>query len=196
MKKALSTDLASKPTKWLLELHESLQQTRCKIRGEEVSLSTAFEALSNELLSLQSKTHKLFWIGNGGSASICSHLSQDCINKLGVASFHFNDPSFITCYANDYGYENLFSRALTELAQEGDTLIGISSSGNSASILNAGKVAIQKKLRFISLSSFSEDNKLWNFPAEISFYLPTSLYGIAEVGHLALLHAAIETMIK
>ena len=75
-------------------------------------------------------------LGNGGSSSIASHISQDYTKKLKKKSFTFSDSSRLTCYSNDYGYENAYKHFLTEFATEDTLVILISSSGNSQNILN------------------------------------------------------------
>ena len=67
-------------------------------------------------------------------------------------------------------------------------LIGVSSSGNSENILRCAELARERDMKLVTLSAFSEDNLLWKTEADVSFYLPTTLYGHAEVGHVVLEH--------
>jgi len=180
------------PVQWLKGLGDLLLDTRCKVEGEGVSLDDAYKTIADIFINLREREGTLWWVGNGGSASICTHLSQDVLNKLQLRSMHFCDPSLITCMANDFGYAESFRKPLSMQAKAGDALIAISSSGNSDNIIACGKQAAEMGMELITLSAFEETNKLYNLPAEVSMYLPTSLYGLAEVGHEALIHAAIE----
>jgi D-sedoheptulose 7-phosphate isomerase len=83
----------------------------------------------------------IFWCGNGGSAAESSHLAVELIgrfknNRRPLPSISLNsDTSAITCIANDFGYEEIFSRQLEGLARSGDVLIVLSTSGNSENIV-------------------------------------------------------------
>jgi D-sedoheptulose 7-phosphate isomerase len=89
----------------------------------------------------QGKT--IFWCGNGGSASESSHLAVELIgrfknNRRPLPSVSLNsDTSAITCIANDFGYDEIFSRQLEGLAKPGDVLVVLSTSGKSENILRA-----------------------------------------------------------
>jgi len=91
--------------------------------------------------------NKIFWCGNGGSASESSHLAAELIgrfknNRNPLPSISLNsDTSVITCIANDFGYSQIYSRQLEGLAKAGDLLIVLSTSGNSENIVNVLKTA-------------------------------------------------------
>jgi D-sedoheptulose 7-phosphate isomerase len=91
----------------------------------------------------------IFWCGNGGSAAESSHLAVELIgrfknNRRPLPSLSLNsDTSAITCIANDFGYEEIFSRQLEGLAKSGDVLIVLSTSGNSENVLRALKKATE-----------------------------------------------------
>ncbi|ABK44799.1 putative phosphoheptose isomerase [Magnetococcus marinus MC-1] len=179
---------------WLDKLQESLQQTNCHLQGRPCSRQRGFERTQQLLEKQQQQSGQIWWIGNGGSNALCSHLSQDMINKLALRSHTFSDASLLTCMANDNGYAAVFLEPLKKLARPGDLLIAISSSGNSENILCCGQWALDNGLDLITLSAFAPDNALWQLPAQVAFHLPCTLYGHAEVGHEALLHGIIETL--
>lgn len=183
------------PRVWLEEFNQCFAKTEIKVGGHKVDFDQGMQSFLSLLKSIKSKDKSVWWIGNGGSLALCSHLSQDCMNKLGLKSIAFNDPSLLTCMANDFGYENVYSRPLDANASEGDLLVAISSSGNSENILNAIRTAKEKKLKIVSLSSFKPSNKIWNTETDINIYLPSERYGHAEVGHEALIHSVIESAI-
>ena len=182
------------PLDWLKALGEVHRTTRCKVSGNPTELALGYAALADLLRATRERQGTVWWVGNGGSCAICSHLAQDAMNKLRLRSQVLSDPSLMTCMANDFGYTEVYARPLRQLARSGDTLVAISSSGNSENILACAAVAEKMGLGLITLSAFAEDNRLWNHGADVSLYLPVTLYGLAEVGHEALLHAAIECL--
>ena len=182
------------PMDWLKALGEVHSTTRCKVGGQASELAQGYLALAELLRATRERQGTVWWVGNGGSCAICSHLAQDVMNKLEMRSQVLSDPSLMTCMANDFGYAEVYARPLARLARPGDALVAISSSGNSDNILACAAVAKQMGLGLITLSAFSDTNRLWNAEADISLYLPVTLYGLAEVGHEALLHAAIECL--
>ncbi len=109
----------------------------------------------NILLRSIEKKGTIFWCGNGGSASDSQHLAAELIgryrsNRKPLKSISLNaDTSVLTCIANDFGYEKIFSRQLEGIASSKDVLIVISTSGNSKNILNAIKTANKKRMQVI-----------------------------------------------
>jgi len=102
---------------------------------------------------------KIFWCGNGGSASQANHLSAELIggmhkNKINpFDSICLNvDTAFLTAWSNDDSFENIFSRQLQANAKKGDILIGLSTSGNSSNINNAAIYAKEVGIKVISLT--------------------------------------------
>ena len=92
--------------------------------------------MTDEIMRL-SKKNKIIIAGNGGSASIASHFTVDLSKNTKIKCVNFNEPNLITCFANDFGYENWISNAVKIYANKKDILILISSSGKSRNILNA-----------------------------------------------------------
>ena len=91
-----------------------------------------------KLISRQSKKgNKMIFVGNGGSASIASHMATDFLKNLKIPALAFNDASLLTCISNDLGYESVLSVPIDRLARKGDILFAISSSGKSKNILKA-----------------------------------------------------------
>jgi len=102
------------------------------------------ETIRKKISSLN-KNNKIILIGNGGSASISSHVAVDLTKILKKRAICFNEPNLITCFANDYGYEKWAEKALEAYALKNDIVILISSSGKSKNLINAGKFAKKKK---------------------------------------------------
>src|SRR6056300_1668522 len=110
-------------------------------------LAPQIETVANQMIQALQNGNTIFWCGNGGSASDAQHLAGELVGRFvgdrkALKSISLNaDSAVMTCIVNDYGYEHLFSRQLEGLGTKGDVLIGISTSGNSANVLNAFKCA-------------------------------------------------------
>jgi D-sedoheptulose 7-phosphate isomerase len=135
----------------------------------------------------------VFFIGNGGSNSICSHMMEDFAKIQKFKTFSFSDPSLITCYSNDYGYENAIEEWIKIYFQKNDILVSISSSGKSPNILNATQYASKLSNRILTFSGFEENNPLSKL-GNINFYLPINNYGIVECFHQVLLHTILDSI--
>ncbi|MBF0466414.1 MAG: SIS domain-containing protein [Nitrospirae bacterium] len=141
----------------------------------------------------QERRRKVMFIGNGGSAAIASHMAIDFWKNGRIKATAFNDPSLLTCIANDYGYEFVFEKPIEMFADNGDVLIAISSSGNSKNILNGADMAVKKSCPVITLSGFKPDNPLRK-KGGINFYVPSNVYGIVEVIHQYICHLILDTI--
>lgn len=132
-------------------------------------------------------------IGNGGSNSIASHISQDYTKQLGKRAFSFSDPSRLTCYINDYGMEDAYKQFLSEFADDKTLVILISSSGNSKNIINCAKWCIRRDLEMITLSGFEVNNKLKTLTQDkfLHFWVNSKDYGIVECIHQIILHTVV-----
>lgn len=136
---------------------------------------------------------RVFLIGNGGSAAIASHQAVDLWKNTGIKAIAFNDPSLLTCIANDYGYSDVFARPLETFCTAGDCLIAISSSGQSRNILRGVETVRAKGGHILGLSGFDPDNPL-SYMGDINFYVPSQSYGIVEAVHLLLVHAIVDEL--
>ena len=155
--------------------------------SEEVQKDVAKAA---ELL----KAHqRIFFIGNGGSNSICSHMMEDYMKMGRKHTMSFTDAAMITCYANDYGWERAMEEWIIAQFLPGDLLVAISSSGESKNILNATKKAKELKGKVITLSGFSKDNSLSKL-GDANIIIPVKSFCIVENFHSMLLHIILDDM--
>ena len=100
---------------------------------------------------------KIISCGNGGSMSDAMHFAEELTgrfreNRPGIAAIAISDPSYISCVANDFGYEEVFARFVQSMGNNHDVLLAISTSGNSKNVLKAVSVARDKGLKVISLT--------------------------------------------
>jgi len=120
-------------------------------------LETIFNQAADTFTKSLQAGNTIFWCGNGGSAAESSHLAVELIgrfkkNRRSLPSISLNaDSAAITCIANDFGYDQIFSRQLEGLGQEGDVLVVLSTSGMSENITNALKQAKSMGVKTIAL---------------------------------------------
>lgn len=143
---------------------------------------------------IQRTPGKLVILGNGGSNAVASHMAEDYTNNY-KPTLCFSDAAFMSCFANDFGWENAFARWLSHFALPGDSLILISSSGQSKNILNCAKWAIAQGMPLISLSGFNPENPLRQL-GDVTFYVQSDSYKDVELMHTVILHTILETLIK
>ncbi len=143
----------------------------------------------------------VFIIGNGGSASNASHLAQDLNkgtlpNPDAVRRFHAialtDNLSWITAIANDHGYESVFEYQLRSLAREGDVLLAISGSGNSANVLRAVEYANGRGMSTIAITGY-DGGKLKPMAA-INVQVPSFEMGLVEGVHSILFHLTMAAL--
>lgn len=121
--------------------------------------SAAVESLRTQWSLLKNMAHVLaacinrggtvYLCGNGGSAADCQHLAAELVGRFQRERLGFRavalttDTSILTAVGNDYGFDHVFSRQVTALARAGDVLVCISTSGNSANVVEAANAATQ-----------------------------------------------------
>jgi len=101
--------------------------------------------------------NKIIACGNGGSMCDAMHFAEELTgrfreNRQALPAIAISDPAHITCVANDYGFEYIFSRSVDALGTSGDILLVITSSGNSENLVNAAKAAREKGMKVIALT--------------------------------------------
>lgn len=162
----------------------------CEITGKDNAVLEKEAGLLSIMKILdQAKLNRnmVYVVGNGGSAAIAAHTVIDFVNVAKLRAFTLHDSSVMTCMANDFGYENSFSRMLGQLSQPGDVLVAISSSGRSMNIRNAATQVTANGGTVISLSGFARDNPL-RLLGDVNIWLDSNDYGMVEVGHQFVLH--------
>jgi D-sedoheptulose 7-phosphate isomerase len=135
---------------------------------------------------------KLILFGNGGSATDASHIAAEFINRFkrerpGLPAITLNtDMAVITAIANDYDFSDIFAKQLKALAEEGDVVIAISTSGNSPNVLKAMDVARKKKLTTIAFTGIKGDK--FASRASVAFVVPSDNTPRIQEIHITLGH--------
>lgn len=159
--------------------------------GAALPLPDAFNWVIRTARETHDAGNKLIFVGNGGSAGICSHMATDYSKNGNLRSLALNDGSMLTCLGNDYGYEHVFAKQIEFHARAGDLLMAISSSGKSANILKAVEAARTARCKVVTFSGFTSGNPL-RTSGDMNFYIASGEYGFVEVGHLTLCHAILD----
>ena len=148
-----------------------------------------------------SENNTVFWCGNGGSASQANHLSAELIGgmykdkKSPFKSVCLNvDTAFMTAWSNDDSFDNIFSRQLESLAQSGDILIALSTSGNSKNIINAVQYCSENDIKIISLTGF--DGGLLKDYSDININIPINNTQRVQEMHILIGHIICDIVEK
>ena len=152
-------------------------------------------AIKNEVVSASKRGKKTIIVGNGGSAAIASHFSVDLTKNAGIRCVNFNESDLITCFANDYGYEDWVMKAVEFYGDDNDVFIAISSSGSSKNILKGCQAACDKKFkRIITLSGMSAENPLRQM-GDINLWVNSVAYNHIENIHQFWLLSVVDIII-
>ena len=163
-----------------------------------VDLTTAAENTVNSVvhvknISVRSQVNPMdFIFGNGGSSSIASHFTTDMIVNNNIKVFNFSDANLLTCFANDFGYENIFSKIIEYYGAKGDLLILVSSSGQSKNHLKAAaKAKLKNFFKIVTLTGFKKNNPL-SKRGQINFWIDSKKYNHVENSHQVILLSLID----
>jgi len=163
------------------------------------TITTVIESTQELLVkvaSLAVKTlangNKILICGNGGSAADAQHFAAELTGRYkterkGLAGIALTtDTSAITAIGNDYGYDRVFDRQVEALANSGDLVIGISTSGNSANVINAFKVAKELGCKTVGFSG--RDGGAMNEACDINLVVPSDNTPRIQEMHILFIH--------
>lgn len=141
------------------------------------------------------KGGKVISCGNGGSMSDAMHFAEELTGRYrddrkALPAVAISDAGHISCSANDFGYDIVFSRYIEAHGNKGDVLFGISTSGNSANVINAAKTAREQGMKIIGLTG-KDGGKLAPL-CDIEVRAPKSDYAdrVQEI-HIKVIHTII-----
>ena len=150
-----------------------------------------FKALAEEV---RENNAKLIFAGNGASAAISAHGAVDFTKQAKIRGITFNEADLITCFANDFGYDNWMAEGVKHYADPNDVIVLTSVSGTSLSVVNAAKVAKEMGLKVVSFTGRHEDNALREL-SNIGFWVDSHAYNIVECIHMIWLTTVIDSVI-
>lgn len=158
-----------------------------------------FEAIARagELMSAALKSGgKIISCGNGGSMCDAMHFAEELTGRYrndrpSMPAISISDPSHLSCVANDYGFDFVFSRFIEGMGNAGDVLLGISTSGNSANVLRAAETARSKGMKVVGLTG-KDGGKLAGM-CDVEIRAPHSNYADrAQEIHIKVIHSLID----
>lgn len=155
----------------------------------------AIEKAGNLMVEAINKGGKILSCGNGGSMSDAMHFAEELSgrfrdNRKALPAIAIADPTHLSCVANDFGYEYVFSRYVEGLGNKEDILLGISTSGNSANVIRAVEAAHEKGMKTIVLTG-KDGGKLGSM-ADVEIRAPHSQYADrAQEIHIKIIHSLI-----
>jgi len=144
--------------------------------------------------------YRVYSCGNGGSMCDAMHFAEELSgrfrnNRPALPAMAISDASHLSCVANDYGYDAVFSRFIEAHGKSGDVLLAISTSGNSPNVLRACETALEKGMQIIALTG-KDGGKIASM-ATIEIRAPYSEYADrAQEIHIKVIHALIEGVEK
>ena len=159
--------------------------------GQEMSDEAAFRRWVSMSRDVQGNRRTIYFVGNGASAAMASHMAADALKNGELRAMAFNDAPLLTAVSNDIAFEQCFAEPIRRFGLRGDLLITISSSGNSGNILQAIESARERHIRVVTLSGMKPDNKSRSL-GDVNFYVPARTYGIVECAHQILLHCWLD----
>jgi len=157
------------------------------ISGHDIAPDEGFLEWLSRTKRIKNSNNTIYFVGNGASASMASHMAADIAKNGIIRTQVFTDLSLITAIANDISYNEVFAEPLRLQIVNDDMLIAISSSGNSKNIIRACEECRKKNGQIVTLSAMKRDNALQKI-GDINIYIPAQTYGWAESGHAAILH--------
>ncbi|MCI7344295.1 MAG: D-sedoheptulose 7-phosphate isomerase [Fusobacterium necrophorum] len=153
------------------------------------------ERVAKTLAEVFQNKGKVLICGNGGSNCDAMHFAEEFTGRFrkerpALPAISLSDSSHITCVGNDYGFDYIFSKGVEAYGQEGDFFIGISTSGNSPNVIEAVKVAKERKLKTLAL--LGKDGGKLKGMCDYEFIIPGETSDRIQEIHMMILHIIIE----
>jgi D-sedoheptulose 7-phosphate isomerase len=171
------------------------ESVRVKRRIVEEHLST-LEGIARVLINALRAGRKILVCGNGGSAADSQHIAGELVSKFrrqrrALPSVALTtDTSILTSIGNDFGFEDVFSRQVEALGEEGDVLLAISTSGNSPNVLKAVRTA--KEMGITTVGFTGEDGGRMRRRVDFCFRVPSQSTPRIQESHITVAHALCE----
>ena len=163
-------------------------------------MTSAIDKALQVMVDALKNGHKIMSCGNGGSMCDAMHFAEELSGRYrndrkALAAISISDPSHISCVANDYGFEFIFSRYVEAIGNKGDILLGISTSGNSKNVILAFEAAKKKGLKTVALTG-KTGGILANI-TDLEIRAPETEYADrAQEIHIKVIHALIDGIEK
>ncbi len=181
--------------KRIKEIFQSSANLKQQLANDDAFIALCAKA-ANMMVTCFKNDGKVLFCGNGGSAADAQHLSAELSGRfykdrdpLFSEALHVNT-SYLTAVANDYSYDQIYSRLVKAKCRKGDVLVGISTSGNSKNIILALEEA--KKQKSLTIGFTGESGGLMKDICDICFCIPSSDTPRIQEAHIVLGHTLCE----
>lgn len=135
---------------------------------------------SQELKKIKKDKKKLLVFGNGAGAAIASHFCSDLAKTLQIKALSFDNSAQITCFSNDYKFENWIVETIKVYSNSGDLIILLSASGKSLNMIKAARYCKKNNINFYTLTGFNLKNPLNNLSRK-KFHIKSNNFNQVEV---------------
>jgi len=180
----------------ITELFDQSIQVKQAARSD-LALVAAVATSAKLLADCAKNGGTIYSCGNGGSACDSMHLSEELVarykrNRPGIKALHFQDSAVLTCWGNDFSFEEAFGRYAETFCSPGDVLVAISTSGNSKNVLHAARSARAKGSKVIALTG-KDGGELAKL-SDIALIAPASQTERIQELHITIIHIWLELM--
>ena len=172
--------------------YTGIKKTKYKISGEISESSSFFHELNEKTKEVKENGGRLFFFGNGASASFSNHMALDWSKNGGILAFCLSDSAMLTALANDYDFEGCFLEFLKiNSPTSNDLVVTTSSSGNSKNIVKVLEYCKVNNISSFGLSGLNEGNKT-EILSDFSLFVPMKTYGMVECIHQLFHHIFLD----
>lgn len=178
------------------DLQEAQEALELFLRDE--SATVAIGDAADLLIAALASGHKIISCGNGGSLCDATHFAEELTgryrdNRRSLPAIAINDPAYLTCTANDFSFDEVFSRYVEGVGTAGDVLLAISTSGRSANVLKAAETAKKLGMKVVALTGPS-GNPLAGL-ADVAICTPAARHSdrIQEI-HIKVIHTLVHAI--
>jgi D-sedoheptulose 7-phosphate isomerase len=174
------------------QIRELIEES-IEVKRRSLSLVDAIARTAATLTEAAKAGRTILVCGNGGSAADAQHLAAELVGRFErdrgpVASVALTtDSSILTAWSNDYGFDSVFSRQVDALGRTGDVLIGISTSGNSPSIISAMEAGRKRGLKLIALTG-RDGGQLARLAGVDAIVVPSDTTARIQEVHITIIH--------
>ncbi|MDC0098307.1 SIS domain-containing protein [Flavobacteriaceae bacterium] len=172
--------------------YTGIKKTKYKISGEKSESSSFFHELNEKTKEVKENGGRLFFFGNGASASFSNHMALDWSKNGGILALCLSDSAMLTALANDYDFEGCFLEFLKiNSPTSNDLVVTTSSSGNSKNIVKILEYCKENTICSFGLSGLNEGNKT-EILSDFSLFVPMKTYGMVECIHQLFHHIFLD----
>jgi D-sedoheptulose 7-phosphate isomerase len=173
---------------------EDAHKTLTTFLGNEDNINKIEQAIQTFVDSFQNKG-RVFSCGNGGSMCDALHFAEELTgryrkDRAPLPATGISEAGHITCIANDFGFEYIFSRYIDAWGQKGDVLLAISTSGNSANVIKAVEVAKSKGMKVVGL--LGKDGGKLKSMVDVPLVIDCPITDRIQEVHIKCIHIFIE----